>query len=370
MGNSRSKRVLLSTLLLLIFISSVAVLSGHAEDYPDISKINPILYLNQNQQFFHRPGGGYALISTDSTSNTYASLLDSDGELDYACAKKVIVMKFAYEKASLCGDILYIAGKAPDIAGCVKIERIDLSSGKYLMNMILNVDCDFSNGFSADANGKLSLVTAPLGSVVEPDLRASFYLFDTENKDACLVALPVDSVSSNSNESVAPASGGTGSSASESVSSVSSSIVSSQQPEESEPALSKFRFEGPVTVESLQKELDANALGQKLRVFSADNTEIKKGCIGTGQIIKTFLNDKIESQYIVLIPGDLDGTGTITEDDCRILYSYFTKSPLLCSSVLSGNFFDAAKISDDKKLDTIRKELYPSDLLKIKKLVK
>ncbi len=362
MRNPRAKRLIFCSLFLAILISTVAVLSCHAEDYPDISKINPNFYLNANQQFFHRPDSGYALISTDSSSITMASLLNSNGDLDYGCIDKAIIVKFSYEKASLCGNFLYISGRAPDDDGCVEIERIDLNNGKCLMNKVINVDCDFTRDFSVDENGRISLVTVPIGSVIKPDTSASIYIFDSEHNNVSIDPQPADTASSDLSES----SNTTQSTAS----STTSSTASSQQSEENDSPPARLNFDGPVTVESLQKELDANALGQKLRVFTVDKKEVKGGNIGTGQIVETVLNGKTESRYTAVIPGDLDGTGTVTEDDCQILYKYFTKSPALGSSVLSGPFFDAAKINNDKKIDPTRQELHPSDLLKIKKLIK
>ena len=371
MGHSRTKRLLCCFFILSILICSFAALSGHAEDYPNIDNINPSWYLNDNQQFFHRPVG-YVLISTNSTTKTYVALLDSDGELDYACALKALSFPFVYQKAALYDDILYIAGDATKTAGCVQIERINLSTGEYKMNQILNAKCDFSRGISADAKEKFSLVTFPVGGSIEPTTPASHYLFDTQEEGASLLPLPADTVSSSINQNSSTVSNTESevhSSVPSSAASTSPSSTVTSQPE-SEPPLSLFPFEGQATVASLQKELDANGLGQELHVYSADNIECKTGCIGTGQIIKTYLNNKLENQYIAVIPGDLDGTGTVTKNDLQILYTYFTKSPTSSQPVLSGTFYDAAKISDDLKIDTARSALLTSDLLNIKKLEK
>lgn len=360
MGHSRARRLLCCFLLLSIIICSFAALSGNAQDYPNIADIYPTLYLTDSQQFFHRTGG-YVLISTDSSSKTLASLLDSSGELDTACVQKPIVIKFAYQKVALYGDILYLVGNAAGKAHYVDIERINLCTGEYKMNVISSVDCDYSRGFNADANENLSLVTGPSGVVINPTTPVSHYLFDVQQDGIFLYPQPDEPASSSTASAVTSVLSST-------VSASPSSEVASQP--DSEPPLSPFPFDQQVTVESLQKELDANGLGQKLHVFSQDNIECKSGCIGTGQIIKTYLGDKLENQYTAVIPGDLDGTGTVTEKDLQILYTYFTKFPSSGSPILSGTFFEAAKISSDLKIDASRSTLLPSDLLKIKKLEK
>lgn len=368
MGNPRAKRIILCSLLLVIIISSVAALSGYAENYPDIGNINQTLYLNGNQQFFHRPGSGYALISTDFSSKTMVSLLDSNGNLDYSCGRKAISLKFVYEGAAQYGSFLYLAGWAPDTSDCVEIEQIDLITGKYWLNKIIKVNCDFTKNFSVDENG-ISLLTVPAGNPIDSSMIASLYIFDSEHEDACIQAQASAPVSSTQS-----ASSGTTSSVSE-ASSVTSSIVSESSDSSntassivSEPPT--FHFYGPVTVAALQKELDANALGQQLRVLTADHKEVKDGNIGTGSIVETILNGKTENRYTAVIPGDLDGTGTVTEYDCQILYNYFTKASTLRPSVLSGPYLEAALLSDTNSIDSSRCELHPGDILKIKKLIK
>ncbi len=372
MGNPHAKRIVLCSLLLVILISSVAALSGHAENYPDINNILPNLYLDGNQQFFHRPGNGYALISTDFSSKTKVALLDNNGDLDYSCGRKAISLNFAYEKAALYGNFLYLAGWAPDTGSCVEIEQIDLTAGKYLQNKIVKVDCDFTKNFSVDENG-ISFLTVPAGNPIGASTMTSLYVFDSEHDGTCIepqACTPVSStlsVSSGTDSGIVSEPSGAASTASGIVSAP-SSTASSQQPDETKP--STFCFHGPVTVAGLQKELDANALGQQLRVFTADHKEVKDGNIGTGSIVETILNGHTESRYTAVIPGDLDGTGTVTEYDCQILYNYFTKPSALRPSVLSGPYFEAALLSNTNAIDSSRSELHPGDILKIKKLIK
>jgi hypothetical protein len=400
MRNSRAKRIILCTLMFAILISTVTALSGHAEDYPDISKINSNLYLNGNQQFFHRPGGGYALISTDLSGKTMISLLDGNGNFDYNCGRKSITVKFVYEKAAPCGSFLYLAGWSAGSGDCIEIQQIDMSTGKRVLNKIVNVNCSFSRTFSVDDN-VISLVTVPVGTAIDDLTSVSRYIFNPEYDGGCIEpesvtpassAVDVSSGAGSSNaastSSDAPseassASGTTSnisstsssvsstasaaSSASSSVSS-SSSTASSQPPEKNEP--STFHFDAPVTVAVLRKELEANAPDKKLRVSTADHKVIKQGKIGTGSIVETTVNGITESSFIAVIPGDLDGTGTVTARDYQILYDYFTKSPAQRASVLSGPYFEAALLNDTNTIDPSRTQLHPGDILKIKKLLK
>ena len=145
MEKSRAKRILACTLLLAVLISSVTALSGHAENYPDISAIDSTLYFDGNQQFFHRPGGGYALISTNLSSKTMVSLLDSNGEFDYSCGRKAISLNFVYEKATLYENSLYLAAWTPDVSDCVDIEQLDLNTGKIGIFVADNSGGDFES---------------------------------------------------------------------------------------------------------------------------------------------------------------------------------------------------------------------------------
>ena len=126
MVNLRAQKVILCSLLIVVLISTVTAISGHAQNYPDINTIDPALYSSANKQFFNRPLGGYALVSTDLSSKTMVSLLDSNGFLDYSCVTKSITVKFVYEKAVLYENYLYLAGWASGTSKCVNIEQINL----------------------------------------------------------------------------------------------------------------------------------------------------------------------------------------------------------------------------------------------------
>ena len=364
MRERRIKRLILCSVCLCAaaLMPMIAALSCYAENYPDISKVEPSLYYPDNQQFFHRPGTGFLLISTDSLSSTKAALLDSGGKLDYGSVKDVTAIKFVYQAAALCGNYLYLAGMSP-AADCAEIGRLDLSSGKCIINNVPGVSCDFTRDFSADAQGRIFLVTAAAGTQIDGSTPASLFLFDGANNNGTISPQDPEPASSIPDSSV-PASRPAESSDSSDASSP------DQMPDDLPPVIENYDFSGPVTMEALQKELDENHLNQELRVFTGDKKEVKSGNIGTGQIVLTMLNGKTASAYIAVIPGDLDGSGTVTDYDCRLLYDYFTRTGTENASVLSGPYLEAAKISDENRTDKSGRSLQTGDLLKIKRLIK
>lgn len=367
MRERRIKRLILCSVCLCAaaLTSMVAALSCYAENYPDISKVEPSLYYPDNQQFFHRPGTGFVLISTDSLFSTKAALLDSGGKLDYGSVRDVTAMKFVYQAAALCGNYLYLAGMSPAAADCAEIGRLDLSNGKCIINNVPGVSCDFTRDFSADAQGRIFLVTAAAGTQIDGSTPASLFLFDGANNNGTISPQNPEPASSVPVSST-PDSGPSDSSGASSQYSSSPAEI----PDDLPSVIDNYDFPGPVTMEALQKDLDENHLNQKLRVFTGDKKEVKSGNIGTGQIVLTTLNGKTASAYIAVIPGDLDGSGTVTDYDCRLLYDYFTRTGTENASVLSGPYLEAAKISDENRTDKSGRSLQTGDLLKIKRLIK
>ncbi|MGX8700594.1 hypothetical protein [Caproiciproducens sp.] len=363
MGNRRRKRLILCILCMCAaaLMPMIAALSCYAEDYPDIGKIDSNLYYPDNRQFFRRPGTGFVLISSNASS-TRAALLDSDGNLDYGSVRGATVIKFAYEAACLSGNYLYLAGMSPSTANCAVIGRLDLSGGKCIVNNIPNVSCDFSRNFSADAQGRVTLVTVPCGGQPDTGTPASFFLFDGANNNGN-ISPETPGPDSSSPSSEAPESG------------VPNPVSSSPAPSDEIPAdlpsvMENYDFAGPVTLETLQGELAEVNPDQNLRVFTADKKEIKSGNIGTGQTIVTLQGGKTAGAYVAVIPGDLDGSGTVTDYDCRLLYEYFIQTGAGDTPSLSGPYLEAAKISDESGADRSGRSLQTGDLLKIKKLLK
>ncbi len=370
MENHRRKRLILCIICACAaaLMPITAALSCYAEDYPDISKIDSDLYYPDNQRFFRRPGAGFVLISS-SSSSTRAALLDSSGNLDYGSVRVPTTIKFVYAAACPSGNYLYLAGMSPSVANCAVIGRLDLSDGKCIVNNIPNVSCDFSRDFSADEQGGVTLVTVPCGGQLDANTPASLLLFDGAHNNGYISPEPPDpnpgSTSSEAPDSSAPQSGSP-----DPDSSSPSSSPSDEIPVDLPSVMENYDFPGPVTLEGLQGEMTEINPGQRLRVFTADKREIRSGNIGTGQTIVTMQGDKTAAAYIAVIPGDLDGSGTVTDYDCRLLYEYFTQIGTGDTPSLTGPYLEAAKISDESGADRSGRGLQTGDLLKIKKLIK
>lgn len=348
MNEKRKSHFMLCLLIFYIMILPVtAALTCFAKNYPALEDIDPSLYLPEKQQFFHRPDGGFVLLSSDGSQKTMAALLDEDGSMDFSCDRPTQTLKYVYEKASPYGDFLYIVGMELNSDANALIYRLNMKNGERVYNRILGYTFDFTRDFYAEADGKLSLVTAPAGQTIDAGTKASVYRFQETNGLSITPEAPEPEPGSGSAASDAPA-----------------PSTPSEPAAELPSSIRTHRFEKPVTIEALQAALDANKQGEKLRVLSPEGkTEIKSGPVGTGQIVQTILNGKTETAYIAVIPGDLDGSGTVTDYDYRLLCDYFTQTAAGGSAVLSGPYLEAATLSGGKMPET-------GDLLKIKRLIK
>ncbi|MCY1713277.1 hypothetical protein [Caproiciproducens galactitolivorans] len=352
MNHKHKSRLFLCLLFLYIAILPVtAALTGFAENYPEIDTIDYSLYLSGKYQFFHRPDGGFALISSDGNLKSMASLLDRDGNSDSSCATPSQYLNYVYENTSLYGDSLYLIGMERNSDSNAVVSRLNLKTGKLIHNRILGCTFDFTRDFRAEADGEFSLVIAPIGQEIDDDTKASIFHFDETVNNGMITPEKPKPESSES----------PGSAASEPPS---SSSASSDPAADLPASIEPYRFEKPVTVEALQAALDANKKGEKIRVLSSENKkEITSGPVGTGRIIQTIANGKTETVYIAVIPGDLDGSGTVTDYDYRLLCDYFTQAAAGGTPVLSGPYLEAASLSGGKQPET-------GDLLKIKRLSK
>ena len=107
------------------------------------------------------------------------------------------------------------------------------------------------------------------------------------------------------------------------------------------------------------KEKYANAV---IKVFDADNNEIEKGLIATGQKI-TIIHNTTKT-YNVVLKGDTNGDGKISAID----YSK-VKLDILNSNKLQGSYSIAADTSGDGKISAIDYSKIKSHILKINTLV-
>lgn len=362
MGNKRRKRLILCLLLITMLVAAVTVLPGHAETYPDISKLGDLYLLPDKQQIFHGSDGGYAVVSTDSSFITFVTLLDQNGEP--ACSEPITI-PLPYEKAAVCGEFLYLAGNASSPAHSVQIFRINLTDRSIIMNRIVNISCDFTRGFFAQESGRLYLVTVPYGS--EPTSSSPFwgYSFHPDISGSNCIGTPdpdfVPGAPSQPSEGPSSASFpseseniSSGSSSSPADSSLNSSSGAPSDSSDTKP----YHFSGPVTVEELQRQLDAEGRGGAVRVTSPNGSAMTGGNVGTGSIVEVLLNGRVDSRIAAVIPGDLTGTGVISEQDSQLLYEHVTRQ-----KELSGLYLQAADLNEDGEVDT-------SDMLQIKNRIK
>lgn len=369
MGNKRIKRLIICLTILTVLTTTVTVLSGSAETYPDLSNLDTSYYYPYNQQFFHRPGGGYLLASTDNVQSTLVTLLDASGNPDESLGGASYRITFIYEKAAVSGDYLYLAGENPSLSYDVQLCRFSINKGSRFYNHIPNVNYDLGRGFSADTNGNLYLVTVPYGSELNSSSPFWVYSFNTSASGANCTGVPApdynpdssESPSSNpAQESSAPSSTGvsevpSSNSPSDSSQAASSAVSSASQP--AAPDAEPYLFSGPITVESLQQQLDADGRGARVRVTSANGSPVTSGSVGTGFMIEVLLNGQTESCITAVVPGDLTGAGSVTEQDKRILYEHVTNQ-----KGLDGLYFQAADLNKNGKVDT-------GDMLRIKSMI-
>lgn len=353
---SQRAKYILMLLAVMIPVVTFSLLTGHAESYPDISSLDSSYVLKYNRQFFSRPGGGYALLSTDAAKKSRVTLLDGTGNPDVDVDFCVANFSFVYEKAYQAEQYLYLVGKDPAQEGCLKIARLQLTDGSLVTNMIGGVTCDFTRDFSVDADGKLRLVTVAYGSVPQPDSLYWIYTFLPDKEGGFCFGEPArdPEPSSVPEESSGESSGS-------SVSSQAESGGESSIPTESSPEVPPARpyiFQEKITVQSLQMQLDTEGRGDKVHIIGSDGYEIKSGEVGTGSTVEVLRNGKLQSHVIAVVLGDLTGTGAVTELDGSAVYEYITNQ-----RSLTGFSFQAADINGDGKIDT-------SDLLQLKSRMK
>lgn len=340
---------------------TAASVGSRAETKPDLSSLGSEYLLSDNQQILPI-SSGYVVISTDSVSSTNVVFVDQSGQL---LDDNIYPFWFTYQKAVLCGDSLYLVGQAPGKNNTVQISWLDLPSKKFNTNYIPNVNYDLSRGFYAEPGGKLYLVTTATDTV--PNSASPFYLyrFPAESKEPNLIGTPAPDYVPGGSSSVPPSSSpssqeSSGSSVPSSSSQPGSSLPSTPSTPSSSsssptpPKAAPYYFTGAVTVNELQKQLDAEGRGAAVRITAADGTPVVSGSVGTGAVIEVLVNGVVESRVTAVVPGDLTGSGTLTPRDSALIYEY-----CIGRQNLSGYYLDAADVNRDGKVDT-------SDMLQIK----
>ena len=360
----RVKRCML-VVCAFIFAFAAAVctsVSGRAESLPDISRLDSSYLLPDNRQILSLPGVGYAVVSTDSRLRTYIAFVNADGELlDDSDPAQFL---FVYSKAAVSGSTVYIAGNDVKGQNIVWLGSISASEKNICVNQVDNAVGDFSRGFYTEPDGKLYFVTTAAGSMPSDSAPFSKYIFSNTFGSHLTGALAPDFPSGSSALPSMDSSSNTlpESSSSSPVqpdpSSVSSAGIPSSSSASSDAAPAPYCFSGPITVASLQAELDAAQQGSVVHVVGSGGAELTDGNVGTGSVIEVFRNGQLLSRVTAVVLGDLTGDGTVTRQSGNLLYEY-----CVGLRTLSGVYLQAADIDRDGKVDS-------SDILKIKSMIR
>ncbi len=367
MGNNGAtskqiKRLSVCFFMLFVMIVAVTYVTSRAETTPDISSLDPSYYQPYNQRFFAKQGGGYLMTSTDNAYMSMVTLLDAAGNLDDSLGSSTVRVSFPYIEAAVCGDNLYLVGTNPDNSKDLQICRFSTKDGRRIYNQIIDVSYDLSRGFHADESGNLTLVTVSYGSELTETSPFWIYAFRADANGANCVGVPVPAEESSAppSSTVSSATASSSDSGDSSLESSAASSASSAEPNDPQPvnpSAEPYVFAGPVTVESLQLQLDSDGRGAAVRVIAPNGSQVISGMVGTGCEIEVLRNGQVESCVTAVIPGDLIGTGDVTEQDYRFLYEH-----IIHQQELNGIFFQAADLNHDGKLDT-------RDMLKIKSMM-
>lgn len=109
-----------------------------------------------------------------------------------------------------------------------------------------------------------------------------------------------------------------------------------------------YRFSGPVTVEELAEEIRPQPHGLWVRVTSPSGTDRKSGSVCTGDTVDTLdAEGARQSRVIAVIPGDLTGSGSVTEESLVLAQDF-----LLHRGSLSRLESRAADMDENGAMDT------------------
>lgn len=286
--------------------------------------------------------GGYLLVSHNGKNATRIAFVVESGEGMILTSPNMV-----YQSAATAGEYLYVAGMIelqnpsnPKVMDdCVGIYRVHLSSRDVTFRAIRNVQCDFSRGMHVSGDGVVSLVTAPINSILNSSTPFSHYRFSSGSGD-----LHAESTPSSQPESSKPAVSASSSSH--------GSIVSSpgNGSSENEP----FLFRYAITVAILNRE-HAGQPGT-VSVLGPDGVPITSGAVGTGSTIRVIRDGTVTSSVTAVVLGDIVGSGKPnSSQNIKAFYRHLTGIQML-----EGHYLTAADLNEDGLVNT-------SDLLRMKK---
>lgn len=345
--------------LLTVLITLLGTASGTQEDRPDLSQMDSLYILSENQTLLSAPDGGYFAVTSDGISKTYLAKLTASSS---GWQVQLLQHFFpAYERVFMADESLYLLFSVTDLleeaskqtAPAIQITRYRIGTGEIEGRIIRNAVCDYTRACRAEDGGRLCLVTALPSEEITDATPLSVYRFDSSDYELVVSeTMPQEGGETSDPESSKPDSSDPGSSTPDS-----SKPEDSSQPEENPPVEVRFHLlDGPVTVTEME-QLYLEQTGGTVQVTAADGTRKLKGRVVTGDIIDVWIGDQLDSRVIACIPGDLTGRGKPDSNDVQRLYEFLTNGVYLSDAAAT-----AADLNRDNILDT-------GDLLLLKNLV-
>lgn len=345
--------------MLTVLVTLLGAASGTEEDRPDLSRIDSLYILPENQTLLSAPGGGYFAVTSDGISKTYLAKLTASSS---GWQVQLLQHFFpAYERVCTADENLYLLFSVTDLleeaseqtAPAIQITRYRIETGEIEGRIIRNAVCDYTRACRAEDGGRLCLVTAPPLEEITGATPISVYRFDSSDYELFVSeTMPQEDSETPDPESSNPDSSDPGLSAPDS-----SEPEDSSQPEGDSPVeVNFYLFDGAVTVAEME-QLYLEQTGGTVQVTAADGTRKLKGRVVTGDVVDVWIGSKLDSRVIACIPGDLTGRGKPDSNDIQRLYEFLTNGVYLSDAAAT-----AADLNRDSVLDT-------GDLLLLKNLV-
>ncbi len=342
--------------VLTVLVTLLGAASGTQEDLPDLSRIDSLYILPENQTLLPASDGGYFAVTSDGVSKTYLAKLTASS----SGWQVQLLQNFfpAYERVLTADESLYLLFSVTDLleeasektAPAIQITRCRVGTGEIEGRIIRNAVCDYTRACRAEDGGRLCLVTAPPLEEITDATPISVYRFDSADYELSVSeTMPQEGGETpdpDSSDPPPPESSGSD-----------PNPEDSSLPEKDPPVESNFHlFDGPVTVTEME-QFYLEQTGGIVQVTAADGTRKLKGRVVTGDVVDVWIGGSLDSRVIACIPGDLTGRGKADSNDVQRLYEFLTNGVYLSDAAAT-----AADLNRDDVLDT-------GDLLLLKNLV-
>lgn len=342
--------------MLTVLVTLLGAASGTQENQPDLSQIDSLYILPENQTLLPAPDGGYFAVTSDGIAKTNVVKLTAS---EFGWQVQLLQHFFpAYERVLTADENLYLLFSVTDLleeageqtAPAIQVTRFRIKTEEIEGRIIRNTVCDYTRACRAEDGGKLCLVTAPPLEEITDATPISVYRFDSSDYELfASETLPQEGGEAPEPDSSEPSS---------SDSPPPESDAPDAGPEDSSKPveLNLYLFDRPVTVAELE-QFYLEQTGGTVQVTAADGTRKLKGRVVTGDVVDIWIRGKLDSRVIACIPGDLTGRGKPDSSDIQRLYEFLTNGVYLSDAAAT-----AADLNRDGALDT-------GDLLLLKNLV-